>query len=177
MSDTAIAINLAVLVMLNLFALYRLSRHGNCCLKKQPDSQQSIDEQSAKDDESAIAEEERWIQGTELAAHNKEYRALSNDISGSGTEYEKDQWYFKMPDSALKHLEACFDEDERKVYLMKRAIELSIEHFAVEMADDAECARIIEERVFNNPQPSQSIDLEELKERLSKKRGLHNEDE
>lgn len=47
-----------------------------------------------------------------------------------------------------EHLEMGCDGDEKKLYLLKRSIELSIEHFAAEMADDAECARIIEERVF-----------------------------
>lgn len=73
-------------------------------------------------------------------------------------------WYFKMPDSALKHLEECFVGDKRKAYLHKRAIELSIEHFAIEMADDAECARIIEERVFKSPIGSETVDSKEYRQ-------------
>jgi hypothetical protein len=48
--------------------------------------------------------------------------AFVNDITGLGKDYDPHKWYFKMPDSALKHLEACFDGDKRKVYTMKRAI-------------------------------------------------------
>ncbi|MCX6061135.1 MAG: hypothetical protein NT103_02660 [Campylobacterales bacterium] len=95
---------------------------------------------------------------------NEDYRTVVNDFTGLGKEYDPHKWYFKMPDSALKHLEACFDGDERKVYTMRRAIELSIEHFAQEMQDDAECARIIEERVFSNPKPSKTFDIEEYKQ-------------
>lgn len=84
-----------------------------------------------------------------------------HDITGLEKDYDPNKWYFKMPDSALKHLEACYEGDEKKVYLMKRAIELSIEHFAHEMEDDAVCARIIEERVFNNPKPTVPLDIEE----------------
>ncbi|MCI4398960.1 MAG: hypothetical protein JHC37_00220 [Campylobacteraceae bacterium] len=45
----------------------------------------------------------------------------------------------------------CFLVDEKKAYQIKRAIELSIEHYAIEMADDAECLKIIEERLVNTP--------------------------
>lgn len=79
--------------------------------------------------------------------------------------YPRDAWRLILPDSAMNHLEACFDGDKRKIAHAKRAIELSIEHFAQEMADDAECARIIEERVFKNPKPTKPLDLEELKRR------------
>lgn len=136
MSEILQIINIIVLVAVIWFAINSLSKSDRARKKKKADDQ---------------AETERWERGAEIASHDKEYMAFVNDITGLGKEYDPHQWYFKMPDSAIKHLEACFEGDERKVYLMKRAIELSIEHFAIEMADDAECARIIEERVFNNP--------------------------
>jgi hypothetical protein len=74
--------------------------------------------------------------------------------------YDQHQWSFKMPDAALKHLEMGCDGDEKKLYLLKRSIELSIEHFAAEMADDAECLRIIEERVFKK-QPARPFNQDE----------------
>lgn len=53
----------------------------------------------------------------------------------------------------------------KKLYLLKRSIELSIEHFAAEMADDAECARIIEERVFKNPKAKKTFELDKYQKK------------
>jgi hypothetical protein len=65
-----------------------------------------------------------------------------------GNPYDRDEWRYSMPDAAIKNLQDCFEEDDHKVNAMKRVIELSIEHYTYEMEDDAQCARIIEERVF-----------------------------
>ena len=65
--------------------------------------------------------------------------------------YNDHQWRFTMPHVAVDLLIECFSLDEKKAYQVKRAIELSIEHYAIEMADDAECLKIIEERLVNNP--------------------------
>jgi hypothetical protein len=143
-SETLQIINIILLVAVMWFGLHILSKSK----KKQAD-----------DD----TEKERWERGAEIASHDSEYQAFVNDITGLGKEYDPNQWYFKMPDSALKHLEVCFEGDEKKVYLLKRAIELSIEHFAIEMADDAECARIIEERISRNPNATATFDIEEYK--------------
>ncbi|MDD5716793.1 MAG: hypothetical protein PHW64_03235 [Sulfuricurvum sp.] len=51
--------------------------------------------------------------------------------------------------------------DEKKAYLLKRAIELSIEHLMIEMADDAKCAAIIDERM--NEGFTLSLDWEKYK--------------
>jgi len=56
-----------------------------------------------------------------------------------------------MPHVAVDLLIECFSLDEKKAYQVKRAIELSIEHYTIEMADDAECLKIIEERLVNTP--------------------------
>lgn len=117
------------------------------------------------------SEQKRWERAAHIAANDKEYMAFVHDVTGLGKEYDPDQWYFKMPDSALKHLEACLEGDEQKVYLMQRAIELSIEHFAMEMADDAECAKIIEERVFKNPKEFKPLDIDELNKRRKSLQG------
>ncbi|MFA5216279.1 hypothetical protein [Sulfuricurvum sp.] len=146
MSEALQIINIIVLIIAIGFALYSL-------FKIDRDRKKKI----AKDD----VEIKQWERGAEIAINDKEYMAFVNDITGLGKEYDPHKWYFKLPDSALKHLEACFEGDEKKVYLMKRAIELSIEHFAQEMEDDAACARIIEERVFNNPKPMVPFDREE----------------
>lgn len=58
-----------------------------------------------------------------------------------------------MSKSTEEHLKACFDNDEYNIYHLKRAIE----HYTREMVDDAECARIIEERL------GKSLDMEEFK--------------
>lgn len=73
-----------------------------------------------------------------------------DDTDRSGESYDNSQWRFTMPHAAVDLLIECFSQDETKAYQIKRAIELSIEHYAIEMADDAECARIIEERRVNN---------------------------
>ena len=65
--------------------------------------------------------------------------------------YADDKWRFTMPHTAVDLLIECFSGDEKKAYLIKRAIELSIEHYTIEMADDAECLKIIEERLVKNP--------------------------
>lgn len=61
--------------------------------------------------------------------------------------YTEDKWRFTMPHTAVDLLVECFSGDDKKAYQIKRAIELSIEHYVLEMADDAECARIIEGKV------------------------------
>ncbi|MDD3594903.1 hypothetical protein [Sulfuricurvum sp.] len=65
--------------------------------------------------------------------------------------YKDNQWRFTMPHAAVDMLIECFSGDEKKAYQIKRAIELSIEHYAIEMADDAECLKIIEKRLVNTP--------------------------
>lgn len=140
-------INIAILAIIITYAF------------NQPRQRYATPKKKKQEDE----EIQRWENGAEIASRDKEYMAFVNDITGLGKEYDPHQWYYTMPDSALKHLEACFEGDERKIYLMRRAIELSIEHFAIEMADDAQCARIIEERVFNNPKATVPFDIEEYK--------------
>jgi len=73
-----------------------------------------------------------------------------NDTNRCGESYDEHQWRFTMLHAAVDLLIECFSEDEKKAYQIKRAIELSIEHNAIEMADDAECLKIIEERLVNN---------------------------
>lgn len=140
-------INIAVLVIIITYAFNQpIQRHAAQKKKKQDDE-----------------EMQRWENGAEIASRDKEYMAFVHDITGLGKDYDPHQWYYTMPDSALKHLEACFEGDARKVYLMRRAIELSIEHYTHEMEDDAQCARIIEDRVFNNPKATVPFDIEEYK--------------
>jgi hypothetical protein len=74
-----------------------------------------------------------------------------NDTDRCGESYDDHQWRFTMPHTAVEMLIECFTGDEKKAYQIKRAIELSIEHYTIEMADDAECLKIIEERLVNKP--------------------------
>lgn len=147
MSETLQIINIIVLAIAIGFAIHRFTK-----------SDKERKEKKAQED----SEQKRWERAAHIAANDKEYMAFVHDVTGLGKEYDPHQWYFKMPDSALKHLEACLEGDEQKVYWMQRAIELSIEHFAIEMADDAECARIIEERVFKTTKEFKPLDIEEL---------------
>lgn len=148
MTQTLEIITIAVLAIIIAYAFNRLIKSYTEQKKKKQDEE----------------EMQRWERGAHIASKDKEYMAFVNDITGLGKDYDPHKWYYTMPDSALKHLEACYEGDERKVYLMRRSIELSIEHFAIEMADDAECARIIEERVFNNPKGSVPFDIEEYEQ-------------
>jgi hypothetical protein len=74
-----------------------------------------------------------------------------NDTNRCGEAYDDHQWRFTMPHTAVDMLIECFSGDEKKAYQIKRAIELSIEHYTIEMADDAECLKIIEERLVKSP--------------------------
>jgi hypothetical protein len=141
MSETAQIINIFVLAITIWWGMKSLSKRTKANSKEETEKQ--------------------WSRGAVIASHDKEYMEFVNDITPSGKEDDPNKWHFKMPDSALKHLEACFEEDERKIYLMKRAIELSIEHFAIEMEDDAQCIRIIAERVFNNPKKTEPFERDE----------------
>lgn len=162
MSQTLQIINIIVLVIAIGFGMYSLYISDRERKKKKADND---------------AETERWERGVEIASNDKDYMAFVNDITGlgenynpaipkenmnlQGKPYDRDEWRYTIPDSAIKHLEECFEGDGHKVHAMKRAIELSIEHFVIEMADDAERARIIEERVFRNPK---TFDIEEYKQ-------------
>ena len=156
MSEALQIINIIVLAIAIGFAINRLIK-----------SDRKLKMKKAQED----SEQKRWERAAHIAANDKEYTAFVHDVTGLGKEYDPDQWYFKMPDSALKHLEACFEGDEHKVYLMQRAIELSIEHFAIEMADDAECARIIDERVYKTTKEFKPLDIEELNQRRKSLQG------
>lgn len=147
MSETLQFINIIVLVAAIAYAI-RSQSNTKRAKAKQPSQEQE--------------EKLKWERGAEIANNDREYMAFVNEFTGLGKAYDPDQWYYTMPESALKHLEVCFEGNEKQIYLMKRTIELSIEHFAMEMADDAECARIIEERVFKNPKPTVPFDSEEI---------------
>ncbi|OYZ56181.1 MAG: hypothetical protein B7Y17_07085, partial [Sulfuricurvum sp. 24-42-5] len=129
-------------VIINIIVLASLIGYGFNTLYKRATAykQQKADDQAKK---------EKWERGAQIASQDKEY--------------DPHKWYYAMPDSALKHLEVCFDNDKHNVNAMRRAIELSIEHFALEMEDDAQCARIIEERVYNNPKAFVPFDIKEYK--------------
>lgn len=138
-------INIAVLAIIITYAFNQpIQRHAAQKKKKQ-------------DDEEIL----RWERGAQIASKDKEYMAFVDDIAGLGKEYDPDQWYYTMPESAIQHLNVCFDNHQHKVNAMRRAIELSIEHYTHEMEDDAQCARIIYERTVLNPQPSVPFDIEE----------------
>lgn len=150
MSQTLQIINIAVLLILMGYGLNTLLQ------------QRTLENQQKKKRQEDDQEKKRWEEGALLASEDRDYMACVDDITGLGKDYDPHEWYFRMPDSAVKHLEVCFSGDERKVRFMQRAIELTIEHYVAEMADDAECARIIEERVYRNPNRSTvPFDIEE----------------
>lgn len=92
----------------------------------------------------------------EAEKDDQEYKKVRRDnfitshpeaIDRMGKPYHQNRWRYMMPHTAVELLLECFGGDERQAYLIKRAIEISIEHFAIEMEDDAECLRIVEKRV------------------------------
>lgn len=74
----------------------------------------------------------------------------SDETNTKGIPYTQEQWRFILPGAALKELQLAFGDSDETAYRIKRAMELAIEHLMEELADDAECARIIEERVHPN---------------------------
>ncbi|KFN40873.1 MAG: hypothetical protein JU82_00390 [Sulfuricurvum sp. MLSB] len=69
------------------------------------------------------------------------------DRNLQGVPYSREAWRLILPDAAMRELSLAFGENSETAYRVKRSIELSIEHLMEELADDAECARIIEERI------------------------------
>lgn len=154
MSQTLQIINIIVLVAAIGFGLHRLFKRK----KKQ---------------EADEAEIEKWEKGSELATHDKEYKAKEK-TNLQGKPYDRDEWCYTMPDAAIKHLQECFEGDEEKVYRIKRSIELSIEHYTYEMEDDAACAKIIEERGGFNPKATiffDAVEYEQYRDELEKNGG------
>ena len=88
------------------------------------------------------------------------------ELNTQGLPYDKEEWRVVLPQSVVEQLEVCFDGDKNKVYAMKRAIELSLEHYTYEMEDDKECARIIDERNPNGIQ--EGIPLEEMLQNIER---------
>ncbi|MFA6145580.1 MAG: hypothetical protein WCW84_10400 [Sulfurimonas sp.] len=131
MSDTAVAINIVVLLVLIIFSIQRLGGHGN--------------QNSSKTTESLTSKE---------------------NINLRGVLYDQDAWRVTLPQSVLENLEVCFDGDKNKAHCMKRAIELSLEHYTFEMEDDKECADIIEKRHCDGTRDR--IPLEEMLQQLER---------
>jgi len=121
MSDTAVAINMVVLVGLIIFSIQRLGEHG----KNQNHSKTTKPSQPLTSKE---------------------------DSNLRGLHYDKEAWRVLLPQSVVEQLEVCFDGNTIKSYAMKRAIELSLEHYTYEMEDDKECADIIAKRCPNGSQ-------------------------
>lgn len=90
-----------------------------------------------------------------VTSHSQDTDRLSNP-------YNQETWRFMMPHSAVDMLIEGCDGNERKAYLFKRSIELSIEHYVLEMIDDAECAKIIHEREYHDS--TLSLNLDEYKQ-------------
>lgn len=138
MSNFWMVVNIIVLLGLIIYVI------GD---KRSPKKQhnQKIDKQAFriyKDEEED--EEVRYCRrGNFITAH-------PDDTDRCGESYNDHQWRFTMPHVAVDLLMECFSGDEKQAYQIKRAIELSIEHYAIEMVDDAECLKIIEERLVNN---------------------------
>ncbi len=134
MSDTAVAINIVVLLALIIFSIQRLGEHGN------QNSSKTIEPSQPP-----ISKEE---------------------LNTRGLPYDKEDWRVVLPQSVVEQLEVCFDGDKNKVYAMKRAFELSLEHYTYEMEDDKECARIIDERDFDGKK--EQISFEEMLQNIER---------
>lgn len=104
-------------------------------------------------------EAQRWEEACNNPKIIEHYRQVAQeeyDVPGefqpppeTNTKYEPyshDEWRLILPEAAMRELRHAFGENSAQAYHLKRAIELSIEHLMEEIADDAECARIIEKR-------------------------------
>lgn len=137
MSNTWMVLNIIVLLGLIIYVIR---------YKRTPKKQHN----QKKEGQFRIYEEEKDT----LIRHYRRSNFITshpNDTDRCGESYDDHQWRFTMPHAAVDLLIVCFMGDEKKAYQIKRAIELSIEHYAIEMADDAECLKIIEERLVNTP--------------------------
>ncbi|TDA63250.1 hypothetical protein E0765_08585 [Sulfuricurvum sp. IAE1] len=97
----------------------------------------------------------------------------SKETNTQGFPYTHEQWRFLLPEAALKELHQAFGDNSETTYRIKRAIELSIEHLMEELADDAECARIIEERTRDGAK-SKPFDFQSYAEKRNRT-SQHNE--
>ena len=166
MSQTFQMINIIVLVIAIVFALYRLTQHGAIQSKKK-----------REDDEIQC-----WEHGAELASKNLEYQtklkegfeplSFKEDTNLRGLPYDKEAWRVTLPQSVVEQLEVCFDGNTTKAYAMKRAIELSLEHYTYEMEDDKECADIIAKRNPNGTH--EGIPFEEMLQHLDRNKTKEN---
>ena len=137
MSNTWMVLNIIVLLGLIIYVIrYKRSPQNQHNQKKEELFRIYVGEEDAQ--------MRHFRRGNFITAH-------PNDTNRCGECYHNHEWRFTMPHAAVDMLIECFSQDEKKAYQIKRAIELSIEHYTIEMADDAECARIIEERLVNNP--------------------------
>ena len=143
-----------------MFALYRLTQHG------------AIQSKKKKED----GEIQRWENGAELASKNLEYQtklkegfeplSFKEDTNLRGLPYDKEVWRVVLPQSVVEQLEVCFDGNTTKAHAMKRALELSLEHYTYEMEDDKECADIIAKRDFDGKK--EPIPLEEMLQNIER---------
>lgn len=136
MSNTWMVLNIIVLLGLIIYVIR---------YKRTPKKQHN----QKKEGQFRIYEEEK---DTQIRHYRRSNFITShpNDTDRCGESYDDHQWRFTMPHAAVDLLIECFTGDEKKAYQVKRAIELSIEHYTIEMADDAECLKIMEERLVNN---------------------------
>jgi len=140
MSDSFIALNIIVLIGLMFYAV-RTRNMENKQSVKMTNNQPPFRLYKAEETDLSLC---HYRRGNFITSH-------PDDTDRLGEAYDKGNWRFLMPHAAADMLVECFSGDEKKAYLVKRAIELSIEHYAIEMADDAECFKIIEERLVNTP--------------------------
>jgi hypothetical protein len=134
MSNTWMVLNIIVLLGLIIYVI-RYNRTPKKHYNQKKEGQFRIYEGEAD------TQMRHFRRGNFITAH-------PNDTNRYGEAYDDHQWRFTMPHAAADLLLECFSPDEKKAYLIKRAIELSIEHYTIEMADDAECARIIQKRNY-----------------------------
>lgn len=140
MSDSFIALNIIVLVGLMFYAV-RTRNISNKQSVKMTNNQPPFRLYEVEETDLSLC---HYRRGNFITSH-------PDDSDRLGEAYDKENWRFMMPHAAADLLVECFSGDEKKAYQIKRAIELSIEHYAIEMADDAECLKIIEERLVNTP--------------------------
>jgi hypothetical protein len=134
MSDVSIVLNIIVLLGLMFYAV----RTRNMSNKQSIKTNNKLPFRLYEAEESDPSLR-HYRRGNFITSHPE-------DTDRLGEAYDEEKWRFTMPHAASDMLIESFSADEKKAYQIKRAIELSIEHLMIEMADDAECLKIIEER-------------------------------
>lgn len=158
MNETIQIVNIILLALAIGFVLYRLKGAGYAQTAQRERRRRRIQEASEDPEIQTYYQAQRESPVKPSPATTKE--VLHEATNLRGIPYDQEEWRFILPETAMGHIYAVYGENTPASFHLKRCIELSIEHLMEEISDDAQCLRIIEERMKPG---AQTIPLQELK--------------